>query len=182
MFSLVGALASTPSAAPACSSFALFGRFSGTMTPSDSSPPCMRNVRPWPSPAGLCAFAPVNDEVSRFPCLQFLSVPGVYAYRQPPGSLAWPPAAVLPSPSDHRVGAPWPFDEARYPAHGCLCLRFSRRLTTPAARLEVRMVRYSFPVGLFHSLLHAGFHRRFRSAMADPAPWAAPRLTLSRPL
>jgi len=40
----------------------------------------------------------------------------------------------------------------------------SRRLA-PASRpvyprLEVRMVRYSFPVRLFHSLLHAGLSRR----------------------
>ena len=30
------------------------------------------------------------------------------------------------------------------------------------------MVRYSFPVGLFHSLLHAGFYRRFRRGMPRP--------------
>jgi hypothetical protein len=33
-------------------------------------------------------------------------------------------------------------------------------LTTGNAKLEVRMVRYSFPVRLFHSLLHAGLSRR----------------------
>ena len=49
---------------------------------------------------------------------------------------------------------------AQYPAHRCLYLRFGLRLATPAARLEVRMVRYSFPAGLFHSLLHAGLARR----------------------
>ncbi len=33
----------------------------------------------------------------------------------------------------------------------------------PGARLEVKMVRYSFLVGLFHPLLHAGLSRRLRS-------------------
>ena len=35
------------------------------------------------------------------------------------------------------------------------------------------MVRYSFPVGLFHSLLHAGFHRRFRRGMPRPGSTVA---------
>jgi hypothetical protein len=53
----------------------------------------------------------------------------------------------------------WVF-EAQYPAHQCLCLRFACCLTATGAKLEVRMVRYSFPARLFHSLLHAGLSRR----------------------
>ncbi len=34
------------------------------------------------------------------------------------------------------------------------------RLTTNCAKFEVRMVRYSFPVRLFHSPLHTGLSRR----------------------
>jgi len=39
--------------------------------------------------------------------------------------------------------------------------RFKCGLTTALAWLGVRMVRYSFPVWLFHSLLHAGLSRRY---------------------
>jgi hypothetical protein len=42
----------------------------------------------------------------------------------------------------------------------CLCLLFACCLTTACAKLKVRMARYSFPVRLFHSLLHAGLSRR----------------------
>ena len=50
--------------------------------------------------------------------------------------------------------------EAQYPAHQCLCLRFDCHLAMGPAKLGVRSLRYSFPVGLFHSLLHAGLSRR----------------------
>jgi len=74
--------------------------------------------------------------------------------------LALAHAVVLPSPYVHRVGTLNCVFEAQYPAHQCLCLRFASRLATSRAKLEVRMVRYSFPVRLFHSLLHAGLSRR----------------------
>src|SRR5438445_10957824 len=61
------------------------------------------------------------------------------------------------------VGARIAFFEAQFPARRCLCLRFTRHLTAPSARLEVKMVRYSFLVGLFHPRLHAGLSRRLRS-------------------
>jgi len=74
--------------------------------------------------------------------------------------LALAHAVVLPSPYVHRVGTLNCVFEAQYPAHQCLCLRFASCLATSRAKLEVRMVRYSFPVRLFHSLLHAGLSRR----------------------
>ena len=80
--------------------------------------------------------------------------------RRAPCVLAFAHAWMLPSPCVHRVGAPNSFFEAQYPAHRCLCLRFACCLTTAYAKLEVGMVRYSFPVRLFHSLLHAGLSRR----------------------
>ena len=49
---------------------------------------------------------------------------------------------------------------ARYPAHRCLCLCFGCHLAMTAARLEVKMDRYSFLVGLFHPRQHAGLSRR----------------------
>jgi len=71
------------------------------------------------------------------------------------------PVGVQPSPCVYRVGVPIcrfrssitrPTDASVY-ASAC-----SSR--SPAARLEVRWFRYSFPAGLFHSLLHAGLSRR----------------------
>src|SRR5580704_15934167 len=75
-------------------------------------------------------------------------------------AIAFPP--VLPSRWKHTVGARNALFEARFPARRCLCLCFTRRLTAPCARLEVKMVRYSFLVGLSHPRLHAGLSRRLR--------------------
>ena len=55
-----------------------------------------------------------------------------------------------------------------------VCLHFTRTLADPSARLEVKMARYSFLVGLFHPLLHAGLSRRLRSlTLAAQLPAAA---------
>ncbi len=54
------------------------------------------------------------------------------------------------------------FSKLNSPARRCLCLHFTRHLAAPSARLEVKMVRYSFLVGLFHPRLHAGLSRRLR--------------------
>src|SRR5258706_9042406 len=72
-------------------------------------------------------------------------------------------SSVWPSRCKHTVGTRIAFFEARFPARRCLCLCFTRHLTAPSARLEVKIVRYSFLVGLFHPLLHAGLSRRLRS-------------------
>src|SRR5215472_1786923 len=53
------------------------------------------------------------------------------------------------------------FSKLNSPAHRYLCLRFKRYLATSPARLEARMDSlFSFPVGLFHPLQHAGLSRR----------------------
>src|SRR5205085_7442354 len=70
---------------------------------------------------------------------------------------------VLPSRWKHTVGARNALFEARFLARRCLCLHFTWHLAAPGARLEVKMVRYSFLVGLFHPRLHAGLSRRLRS-------------------
>jgi hypothetical protein len=56
---------------------------------SDSSGTCARAVRPWPSPAGLPSSCPAGfPEVSRFSCLKFLGVRGVFDYAGLGGNLA----------------------------------------------------------------------------------------------
>src|ERR1700684_152262 len=70
--------------------------------------------------------------------------------------------SVWPSRPWHTVGIRIAVFEAPFPARRCLCLRFTRHLAAPSARLEVKMVRYSFLVGLFHPRLHAGLSRRLR--------------------
>ena len=69
---------------------------------------------------------------------------------------------MLLSRWEHTVGTRIAFFEAQFPARRCLWLHFTRTLADPSARLEVKMVRYSFLVGLFHPLLHAGLSRRLR--------------------
>ena len=80
--------------------------------------------------------------------------------RGAPLSLAMSAEWIWPSLSVHRVGAPGWFFAARYPAHRCLYPRFGHRLATVAAGPEVRMVRYSFPVRIFHPRQCAGLSRR----------------------
>src|SRR5919197_5764444 len=87
--------------------------------------------------------------------------------------MSFPP--VWPSRGKHSVGARNAFFEARFLARRCLCLHFARHLAAPSARLEVKMVRYSFLVGNFHPLLHAGLSRRLRS-LAVAAPNRAARV------
>src|SRR5712671_2867984 len=71
-------------------------------------------------------------------------------------------SSVWPSRWKHTVGTRIAFFEAQFPARRCLYLCFTRHLAAPSARLEVKMVRYSFLVGLFHPRLHAGLSRRLR--------------------
>ena len=111
------------------------------------------------SPDGPLSSADVT-EVSRFSRMKFPGVPGVSDYAGLMiSSRLRIPRYCLPS-SPNWVGVLDCVFEAQYPARQCLCLRLACRLTTTRPKLEVRMVRYSFPVRLFHSLLHAGLSRR----------------------
>jgi hypothetical protein len=59
----------------------LFEWFIGTMPQCDSSVTYTRAVWPGPSPADLLAdWAADVAEVSRFSCMKFLGVPGVFDY------------------------------------------------------------------------------------------------------
>ena len=66
-----------------------------------------------------------------------------------------------PSASRNSIGAPDEIDfAAQYPACLCPCQRFTCHLAMTDTGLGVRTVRYSFSVGLSHSLLPAGLSRR----------------------
>jgi len=59
----------------------VFDSFTGTVPLSDSSGMCMRGVRPEPSPAVLLPGLTTGiSEASRFSCMKFLDVSGVYDY------------------------------------------------------------------------------------------------------
>lgn len=130
---------------------------------------------------------------ARMALLASRTVPGLVALRIParsPGSRAcsfstcvrlldyagsagdsrFRPTAVLPSRCKHTVSTRIAFFEARFLARRCLCLHFTWHLAAPGARLEVKMVRYSFLVGLFHPRLHAGLSRRLH-LLARAARW-----------
>jgi hypothetical protein len=78
VFSLIRSL---PSSLSADSFPSLFERFLGNMPRSDSSGTYMRALRPKPSPAVLLLSSATGiSEVSRFSCMKFLGVSGVFDY------------------------------------------------------------------------------------------------------
>jgi hypothetical protein len=139
----------------------------------DSSLACMPGLRFWlPGPIQQPVRPPDAGEVSRFSRVQFLDVRMALGLRRAWRKLAVSLPSVWPSRCEHTVSARIAFFEARFLARRCLCLHFTRHLTAPSARLEVKMVRYSFLVGLFHPRLHAGLSRRLRS-LTLAAPFRA---------
>src|SRR5205085_23645 len=92
-FSLVCALSSTTSAETMAS---LFGRFTGTAAQSDSSLAYMSGLWLFAFPdRSACAD---TKEVSRFSCMLFLDVPGVFDYAGPGvGSRSSAASPVWPS-------------------------------------------------------------------------------------
>ena len=80
-FSLIGGL---PSPLSANGLPSLFEWFIGTIPPCDSSETYARAVRPLPSPADLLPGLTTGAaEVSRFSCMKFLGVSGVFDYAGP---------------------------------------------------------------------------------------------------
>jgi hypothetical protein len=140
----------------------------------DSSLACMPRSRFWLSGPIHLPGRPLDArEVSRFSRVQFLDVRMALGLRRAQRRLALSPPPVWPSRGKHSVGARNSFFEARFLARRCLCLHFTRHLAAPSARLEVKMVRYSFLVGLFHPRLRAGLSRRLRSLTLAPLIRAA---------
>src|SRR5674476_1320648 len=74
---------------------------------------------------------------------------------------------MWPSASPNSVGTPVEIDfAAQYPACLCPCQRFTCSLNGGPRMTRGQVVCYSFPVGLFHSLSHAGLSRRTRCSSA----------------
>jgi hypothetical protein len=74
--------------------------------------------------------------------------------------LAWL-SCCLPPLGKESASCSIGFSKLNSPAHRYLCLRFKRHLAVSPARLEAGMDSlFSFPVGLFHPLQHAGLSRR----------------------
>src|SRR6184192_478448 len=160
MFSLVCALPS-PASAEACAS--LFDWFTGTTAQSDFSSTCMSAVRFMAFADRSCSFEQDVREISRFSCMLFLSVRGFSDYAGPNSHSRNSVATVLPSSISEGSRHPDPsaFRSSIARPTGTSGLRFTRHLTVPPARLEARMESlFSFPVGLFHPLQHAGLSRR----------------------
>src|SRR5205807_3605279 len=160
MFSLVCALPS-PAAAEACAS--LFDWFTGTTAQSDFSGTCMSALWFMAFADRSCSFEQDVREISRFSCMLFLSVRGFSDYAGPNSHSRNSVATVLPSSISEGSRHPDPsaFRSSIARPTGTSGLRFTRHLTVPPARLEARMESlFSFPVGLFHPLQHAGLSRR----------------------
>src|SRR6266700_7270010 len=95
----------------------------------------------------------------------FLGVRGFSDYAGPTSHsrLAWL-LCCLPPLGKESASCTICFSKLNSPAHRYLCLRFKRHLTMSPARLEAGMDSlFSFPVGLFHPLQHAGLSRRTSS-------------------
>src|SRR5215470_14574159 len=89
----------------------------------------------------------------------FLSVRGFLDYAGPnnPLAITWL-SCCLPPLGMESASCSIGFSKLNSPAHRYLCLRFKRHLAMPPARLEARTDSlFSFSVGLFHPLQHAGF-------------------------
>src|SRR5436190_20796976 len=132
----------------------------------DSSETYMRAVWPKPSPPVLrLTFAAGIFEVSRFSCMKFLGVSGVFDYaglsrnsRYRPCPCCLPRITKTSASGLHLFGAPSPT-----PPIPLFTLRCAPRGTQRKTRGRVN--RYSFLVRLLHPLLPAGLSRRTAMAM-----------------
>src|SRR5262249_42190993 len=111
----------------------------------DSSQTYTRAVQPGPSPAVLSqSFVTGISEVSRFSCMKFLGVPGVFDY---PGltedSRCRPRSCCLP-PYQERRRPDCIFSELNCPPHLFPCLRFAVHLAMPSAKLGAEWIATPF--------------------------------------
>jgi len=144
-------------AALRCSAGSLVLRHSPT-SPVRSCPQCGL----WPSRTGLdlsiktCRRSPG----SRACCFSACAGSETTQDRTIHSRLAWL-SCCLPPLGMESASCSIGFSKLNSPAHRYLCLRFKRHLAISPARLEARMDSlFSFPVGLFHPLQHAGLSRR----------------------
>ena len=115
---------------------ALFGGFAGTAPMFDSSPACMHGLRFWLP-------VPIRRLVSSG-CRRGLSVLAHAVSRRAHGSWTTPgllrTRVYVPRSVALPIGAhgrhPKCLFEAQFPARQCLCLRFTRHIAAPSARLE----------------------------------------------
>src|SRR5208283_3927791 len=154
--SLISALPSTTSAEAQAS---LFGSFIGTMATCDSSEACLSGL--WlftfPDRSRSDRDAP---EVSRFSCMQFLSVPGVFDYEgSPAGSRFRRRVCGLPT-QETGSASPSRFFAAPLPSPLIPLSTLRRQPRDCLRKTRGQVVRYSFPVRLLHPQLHAGLSRR----------------------
>jgi hypothetical protein len=139
----------------------LFAHFAGTMQSLDSPPPCMEDL--W-----LIAFSsrPAYCRGRRrgLPVLAHgvsLHAWGLRLRGTAPRS-RYRDCALLPSVLSDAVGFPeHTISELNTQPTNTPVQRFKCDVAAALTWLGARVVRYSFPVRLFHSLLHAGLSRRY---------------------
>src|ERR1035437_8557828 len=136
------------------------------MPQCDSSETCMRAVWPEPSPADLLPdWAAGVSEVSRFSCMKFLGVPGVFDYAGLNGNSRYRPCSYcLPRITKTSASGLHLF-EAQSPTPPIPL--FTLRCAPHGAQRKTRgrVDRYSLLVRILNSLLHAGLSRRTVMAM-----------------
>src|SRR5713226_5212328 len=108
------------------------------MPQCDPSQTYTRAVWPEPSPADLQRFPAGVSEVSRFSCMKFLGVPGVFDYAGPnKGSRYRPCPCCLP----HMLTRPGCiFSQLNVPPRLSPCLRFALHLAMPNAKLGAKWI------------------------------------------
>src|SRR5215469_10607472 len=127
----------------------------------DSSETYARAVRLSPSPADLLPGLTAGDsEVSRFSCMKFVGVSGVFDYAGPNRDSRYRPCSCCHSQIFKTVASGRIF--SKLDTHPTYSLSTLRGLPhdRARARLEAEVARYAFLVKLFHLLPHAGLSRR----------------------
>jgi hypothetical protein len=112
----------------------------------------------------------------QFPCMH-----GVFGSAEPraPRDIAHRVVAFR-SARRRRLSAPQDFG-APDPAYSSPVQRFQCSLTVALTWLGARVVRYAFPVRLFHSLLHVGLSRRYLAELPAPQCPAPVFITIGSP-
>ena len=126
---------------------------------SDSSGAYTRVLRPEPSPADLLLLLAGASEVSRFSCMKLPDVSGIFDYAGLTRDSRYRPCHV----AFHQVksvGALIASFRSSIPSPPVPLFTLRRAPRSAQRKTRGRVVRYSFLVGLFHSLLHAGLSRR----------------------